>query len=182
MFYVYYIYIHILKIRYTYKYKKHIYWNFLDKLNAKGFVNKISIVFFGKKIIVAHICRKKLFIEMCLVLSILFFANIYLTGAIIVQWYHVPFGIIVSSLGKSFHLMRYLSVNGNTSCPVIKRDKVDCALEECAMLFCGDPLNKVLAVRMRMLGASLRFPCATIFLHKCTKYFILTIKKYIHYH
>lgn len=84
-----------------------------------------------------------------------------------VSWSHFG-GTYDLSLGKLPHLTRYLSVNGNMGCPVIKRDRIHCILEEGTMPFCGDPFSRDLAAKMRMVGISwmsLRFPCATIFLY-----------------
>lgn len=78
------------------------------------------------------------------------------------------------SLEKPPHLTRYLSVSGNIGCPMIKRDRIHCVLNEGAMPFCGDPF-RVLAVKIRMVGTSwisLRFPCATIFFISCLQYII----------
>lgn len=79
----------------------------------------------------------------------------------VVSWFH--FGRMYDlSLGKPLHLTWYLFVNG----PVIKRDKIHCVLTK-DVISCGDPFNRVLAAKMRMVGISwisLRFPCATIFL------------------
>lgn len=123
----------------------------------------------------------------CLMLSSLFLAKIHLIDIVLSSFNDVASHfdeINVLSLGKLFHLTGYLSVNGNMGCPVIKRDRIHCAFEECAMLFCGNSLNKVLAVRMRTADASLRFPCAKIFLHaNLLKVNIhkLIKSKYIHY-
>lgn len=92
----------------------------------------------------------------------------------VVSWSHFDLSLMKPPL-----LTRYLSVNDNMGCPVIKRDRIHCVLNEGAMPFRGDPFNRVLAAKIRMVGISwisLRFPCATIFLHHVTYNILLMIK------